>query len=77
MDRILQHSSDSSHFKAVRAECLALLGRYQEAQEAAKYFSLISTIYIFFNHFLFLSEIIVKDQTNVDEIYVRGICLYY
>jgi DnaJ family protein C protein 7 len=24
-----------------------------------------------------LSEIIVKDQTNVDAIYVRGICLYY
>ena len=37
MDRILQHSTDSMHFKALRAECLALLGRYQEAQEAAKY----------------------------------------
>lgn len=37
MDRILQHSTESYHFKLLRAECLALLGRYQEAQEPAKY----------------------------------------
>lgn len=36
MERILQHSTDSTHYKSLRAESLALLGRYQEAQEVAK-----------------------------------------
>lgn len=29
MDRILQHSTHSTHFQVLKAECLALLGRYQ------------------------------------------------
>jgi len=58
MDSALNHSSDSMHFKIAKAEALALLGRYQEAQEIA-------------------NDCIFRDQTNVDAIYVRGICLYY
>jgi hypothetical protein len=36
MERILQHATDSTHYRSLRAESLAWLGRYQEAQEAAK-----------------------------------------
>jgi DnaJ family protein C protein 7 len=34
--RALQHSPNCTQFSLLRAECLALLGRYQEAQEIAK-----------------------------------------
>jgi DnaJ family protein C protein 7 len=36
MDRCLQHSTNCMQFQTLKAECLALLGRYQEAQEIAK-----------------------------------------
>jgi hypothetical protein len=35
MDRILEHVP-CTRFKLKKAECLAFLGRYQEAQEIAK-----------------------------------------
>jgi len=44
--------------KLNRAECLAYLGRYAEAQEVA-------------------NDLLRQDSTNVDAIYVRGLCLYY
>ena len=37
MDRALQHSGFSNQFLTLKAECLALLGRYQESQEIVKY----------------------------------------
>ena len=33
MDRALQHSTHCFHFLVLKAECLCLLGRYQESQE--------------------------------------------
>ena len=41
-----------------RAECLAFLGRYKEAQEVA-------------------NELLRNDSTNIEAIYIRGLCLYY
>lgn len=35
MDRVLEQIP-SARFKILKAECLALIGRYQEAQEIAK-----------------------------------------
>jgi len=35
MDKALQHATHCSHFLLLKAECMALLGRYQEAQEIA------------------------------------------
>lgn len=35
MDRCLNHLNDCHKFLLMKAECLALLGRYQEAQEIA------------------------------------------
>lgn len=58
MNNALQISPGCSRFTLLKAECLALLGRYQEAQELA-------------------NEIVVKDQTNSDALYVRGMCLYF
>ena len=58
MDRCLQHSTRCAHFQLVKAECLTMLGRYQEAQEIA-------------------NDIVMRDQTNSDALYVRGMCLYY
>lgn len=58
MNNALSHSPSCIRFTLLKAECLALLGRYQEAQELA-------------------NEIVVKDQTNSDALYVRGLCLYY
>lgn len=45
-------------FKLLKSECLALLGRCDEAQEIA-------------------FDIIGKDNSNADAIFVRGMCLYY
>jgi DnaJ family protein C protein 7 len=56
--RALQHSPSCTRFSVLKAECLALLGRYQEAQEIA-------------------NDIVIKDQTNSDALFVRGMCLYY
>lgn len=36
-DRALEHATASRQFKLTKAECLALLGRYAEAEEMAKY----------------------------------------
>ena len=47
MDRALEMAPACVNYKTKRAECLALLGRYNEAQEAAKYdFSPINLKYI-------------------------------
>jgi len=35
MDRALQHATHCYHFLILKAECLCLLGRYQESQEIA------------------------------------------
>lgn len=40
MDRSLMMSPSCTRLKVLKAECLALLKRYQEAQELAKYVSL-------------------------------------
>ena len=45
-------------FSSNRAECLAFLGRYKEAQEVA-------------------NELLRNDSTNIEAIYIRGLCLYY
>lgn len=37
MDRALQHSGFCNQFLTLKAECLALMGRYQESQEIVKY----------------------------------------
>ncbi len=58
MDRALQHSNYCSQYLILKAECLALLGRYQESQEI-------------------VNDIVMKDQTNSDALFVRGMCLYY
>ena len=36
-DRALEHATAARHLKLKKAECLALLGRYAEAEEMAKY----------------------------------------
>jgi len=36
MDRCCDISTSAKNFKLTKAECLALLGRYQEAQDIAK-----------------------------------------
>lgn len=41
MDRCCDVSTRCTSFKLIKAECLVFLGRYQEAQEIAKY------IYVF------------------------------
>ena len=45
MDRALEMAPACVNYKTKRAECLALLGRYNEAQEAAKYD--LSLIYLY------------------------------
>ena len=52
---MLAHSNTIFSF---RAECLAFLGRYKEAQEVA-------------------NDILRNDSTNIEAIYIRGLCLYY
>lgn len=37
MDRALESASACHRFKILKAECLALLGRYPEAQSVARY----------------------------------------
>lgn len=37
MDRCCDVSTRCTSFKLIKAECLVFLGRYQEAQEIAKY----------------------------------------
>lgn len=58
MDRAMQHATHCAAFQILKAECLALLGRYQEAQEIA-------------------NDVVMKEQTNADALFVRGMCLYY
>lgn len=58
LDRALEVATASRSLKLLRAECLAYLGRYGEAQEVA-------------------NDLLRQDSTNVDAIYVRGLCLYY
>lgn len=58
VDRALQHSGFCNQFLTLKAECLALLGRYQESQEI-------------------VNDLVMKDQTNSDALFVRGMCLYY
>lgn len=45
-------------YKMKKAECLALLGRYDEAQSIA-------------------ADVLQRDSTNADAVYVRALCLYY
>lgn len=58
MDRALQHGTHCNQFLTLKAECLAMLGRYQESQEI-------------------VNDIVLRDQTNSDALFVRGMCLYY
>lgn len=37
MDRALEYAPSCHKFKILKAECLALLGRYPEAQSVARY----------------------------------------
>ena len=39
IERALQHATHSTAFLLIKAECLTMLGRYQEAQEIAKFVS--------------------------------------
>lgn len=39
-DRSLEHAPAARRLKLTKAECLALLGRYAEAEEMAKYICL-------------------------------------
>lgn len=58
IDQALKIASASQKLKLSRAECLAFLGRYKEAQEVA-------------------NELLRNDSTNIEAIYIRGLCLYY
>jgi len=58
IDQALKIASASQNLKLSRAECLAFLGRYKEAQEVA-------------------NDILRNDSTNIEAIYIRGLCLYY
>jgi len=58
IDQALKIASASQKLKLSRAECLAFLGRYKEAQEVA-------------------NDLLRNDSTNIEAIYIRGLCLYY
>lgn len=58
IEQSLKMASASLRLKISRAECLAFLARYQEAQEVA-------------------NDILRNDSTNIEAIYIRGLCLYY
>ena len=58
IDQALKIASASQRLKLSRAECLAFLGRYKEAQDVS-------------------NDILRNDSTNVEAIYIRGLCLYY
>merc|ERR1719412_220848 len=58
IDQALRIASASQKLKLSRAECLAFLGRYKEAQEVA-------------------NDLLRNDSTNIEAIYIRGLCLYY
>lgn len=58
LDRALEIATASYTLKLLRAECLADLGRYFEAQEVA-------------------NDMLRLDNTNVEAMFVRGLCLYY
>ncbi|KAL7641261.1 UNVERIFIED_CONTAM: hypothetical protein RMT77_008399 [Armadillidium vulgare] len=58
IDRAIDLASGCRSLKISKAEYLAHLQRYEEAQEI-------------------VNDILQKDSTNVDAIFVRGICLYY
>ena len=58
IEQSLKIASASQKLKLSRAECLAFLGRYQEAQEVA-------------------NDLLRSDSTNIEAIYIRGLCLYH
>lgn len=58
IEQALQIASASSRLKLSKAECLAFLGRFKEAQEVA-------------------NDLLRTDSTNIEAIYIRGLCLYY
>jgi len=58
IEQALKIASASQKLKLSRAECLAFLGRYKEAQEVA-------------------NDLLRNDSTNIEAIYIRGLCLYY
>ncbi len=58
IEQALKIAAASRILKLSRAECLAFLGRYAEAQNVA-------------------NDLLRLDSTNVEAIYVRGLCLYY
>ena len=49
IDRCIEHCSAALHFKIQKAEALALMGKYQESQELAKF--------VHFNYFIILKNI--------------------
>lgn len=44
MDRALETAAACHRFKILKAECLALLGRYPEAQSVARYGSCMTSL---------------------------------
>lgn len=50
--RAIQHSPSCTQFSVLKAECLALLGRYQEAQEIAK----LDHFYVLFRYEYFVNN---------------------
>ncbi|CAB3385293.1 Hypothetical predicted protein [Cloeon dipterum] len=58
MDRCIAVSCACSHFRLLKAESLAFLGRFQEGEELA-------------------NNVLAKDKSSIEAIYVRGLCLYF
>ena len=54
MDKSIELSPECTKFKVLKAECLALLRRYQESQEIVKYVGSSSLCLITYLLFVFL-----------------------
>lgn len=71
MDRALEFAPACHRFKILKAECLALLGRYPEAQSVARWASLKSTIRVtaggmscllLFHHLKWMGDTYIKKK---------------
>ena len=83
-DRALEHAIAARHLKMRKAECLALLGRYTEAEEMAKYVFLLlhqpkglPYLLFVFSFFFNSSDVLRSENNNADALLVRGLCFYY
>lgn len=81
MDRCCEVSPFCARFKITKAESLAYLGRYSEAEMSAKWVFLLNCRVDKFGEkccaMFFFSDVLHIDKQNAEAIYVRGTCLYY